>query len=56
MTPEQYDRWEDFSVRMAKTCFQRNRRPYSYEISNTVEDFFAYVEGGGFEYDIEEDS
>jgi hypothetical protein len=53
MTPEQYDRWQDFAIRMARTCFKRNCRPYSYDIIDAVEDFFACVEGGGFEYDSE---
>lgn len=53
MTPEQYERWKDFSVRMAKTAFRRNRRPSSHDIIGMVEDFFASIEGYGFEYDPE---
>lgn len=53
MTNEEYDHWKDFAVRMAKTAFSRNRRPYWYEILDMVEDFFGSIDGYGFEYDPE---
>ena len=40
MTPEQYDRWKDFASRMARTCFQTNRRPDSRWIAGMVEKWF----------------
>ena len=40
MTPEQYERWKDFALRMARTCFQTSRRPNSRWITEVVEDFF----------------
>ena len=44
MTPEQYERWKDFAFRMARTCFQANRRPNSRWIMGVVEDFFDYFD------------
>lgn len=41
MTPEQFDCWHDFSIRMARTCYRRSRRPTAAWILNAVEDFFA---------------
>ena len=40
MTPQQYDRWKDFSLRMAKTCYRAARRPSAAWILNVVEDWF----------------
>ena len=40
MKPEQFERWMDFSIRMARTCYARNRRPYVWEIVENVESFF----------------
>lgn len=40
MKPEEYERWQGFALRMARTCFQANRRPNSRWISGVVEDFF----------------
>lgn len=40
MTHEQYDRWKDFAVRMARTCFRGHREPDSRWIVEVVEDFF----------------
>ena len=40
MTQEQYERWKDFSLRMARTCFKRRRNPTAKEIAANVADFF----------------
>lgn len=40
ITPEQYGRWRDFSIRMALTCFKRKRNPDAAEIERNVEHFF----------------
>ena len=40
MTREQYERWKDFSVRMAGTCFYGHRRPTSTWIIDKVEEWF----------------
>lgn len=40
MTPEQYERWQDFATRMAKTCFVQSRRPNRLWIEEVVADFF----------------
>lgn len=40
MTPEQYDRWQDFARRMARTCFTHLRRPDTAWIVAVVDDFF----------------
>jgi hypothetical protein len=40
MTPDQYERWEDFARRMARTCFLANRRPTSWWIEEVVQEFF----------------
>lgn len=32
MTPEQYERWKDFALRTARTCFKRRRAPSPKEI------------------------
>ncbi len=40
MTPEQYERWKDFALRMARTCFAKHRRPSAAWIEDVVEDFF----------------
>lgn len=41
MTPEQYDRWKDFALRMARICFKGRRRPDTKWIVEVVTDFFA---------------
>jgi hypothetical protein len=40
ITHEQYERWKDFSLRMARTCFKRKRNPDAEEIEANVEHFF----------------
>ena len=40
ITDEQYERWHDFSIRMAQTCFKRKRNPSPAEIEANVEFFF----------------
>jgi len=40
MTQEQYDRWKDFAIRMAKTCYGKHRRPSAAWILDVVEDWF----------------
>ena len=41
MTTEQFARWRDFSMRMARTCFMTLRRPNATWIVGAVEDFFS---------------
>lgn len=38
----QYERWKDFSLRMAKTCFYGHRRPTSTWILEQVESWFYW--------------
>lgn len=40
MTPEQLDRWKDFALRMARTCFAAHRRPSGAWVEEKVADFF----------------
>jgi hypothetical protein len=40
ITHEQYERWHDFAMRMARTCFKRKRNPSPAEIEANVEHFF----------------
>lgn len=40
MTPLQYDRWKDFAMRMARTCFIGQRRPSPEWILENVTEFF----------------
>ncbi len=40
ITPEQFNRWQDFSLRMARACFRRNRNPCPAEIEANVKHFF----------------
>ena len=44
MTPEQYDRWKDFALRMARTCYAKSRRPSAEWIVGVVEDFFDGID------------
>ena len=39
MTPEQFTIWKDFALRMARTCFEKRRRPDAKWIAESVEDF-----------------
>lgn len=40
MTPLQFDRWQDFALRMARTCYAKSRRPSAAWIAHRVEQFF----------------
>lgn len=40
ITPIQFERWKDFSLRMARTCFKHRRVPSAKEITENVEHFF----------------
>lgn len=42
MTHEQYQRWKDFALRMAKTCFTKHRRPSAAWIIDQVECWFHW--------------
>ena len=44
MTPEQYERWQDFALRMARTCYKTNRRPSGRWVVSVVEDWFLYFD------------
>lgn len=44
MTKQQYDRWKDFAIRMARTCFKRRRRPSAQQILENVEEFFGSLQ------------
>ncbi len=44
MTSEQLERWKDFSLRMAKSCYATNRRPYVWQIIENVEWFFDLLD------------
>lgn len=39
MTPEQFATWKDFALRMARTCFEKRRRPDAKWIAESVEEF-----------------
>lgn len=36
----QFERWQDFAIRMARTCFKRRRNPTAKEIEQNVRYFF----------------
>lgn len=40
MTPEQFYRWKDFALRMARCCFRKRRRPNARWIEEVAQDFF----------------
>ena len=44
MNQEQYARWRDFALRMARTCWTNRQRPKRDWIVEAVEDFFAGLE------------
>jgi hypothetical protein len=46
MTPEQFERWKDFSLRMARTCFPEHGSPSRAEIVDYVEDYFGGLDEG----------
>lgn len=43
MTPLQFERWKDFSVRMAKVAYANHRRPSGAWILELVEEFFDEI-------------
>ena len=44
MNQQQYDRWRDFALRMARTCWTNRQRPKRDSIITAVEDFLDSVE------------
>lgn len=44
MTQEQYERWMDFALRMARTCYAAHRRPSCAWIVGSVQDFFGFLD------------
>ena len=42
MTDQQYERWKDFAMRMARTCFRHLRRPSSHWVIEQVESWFYW--------------
>ncbi len=46
MTDEQYQRWKDFALRMARSCFRGQRRPGPRHIVACVWEVFADIESG----------
>lgn len=52
MTNEQYQRWKDFAMRMARTCFRNHRRPNSVWIIEQVDSWFYWrdYQGDWVEY------
>lgn len=44
MTPEQFRRWKDFALRMARTCFEGQLEPDPAWIIEAVEDFFWRID------------
>jgi hypothetical protein len=44
MNEQQYDRWRDFALRMARTCWTNRQRPKRDWIVEAVEDFLDSVE------------
>lgn len=43
MTPEQFEHWKDFALRMARTCFRHRKRPNTAWIVKAVVDFFTWI-------------
>jgi len=44
MTSEQFERWRDFALRMARTCYATSRRPSVTWIEEVVRDFFSSID------------
>jgi hypothetical protein len=42
MTNDQYERWKDFALRMARTCFTTSRRPPASYVIEQVESWFYW--------------
>jgi hypothetical protein len=53
MNNEQFDRWKDFALRMAKTAFKGQRRPCTRQIVEMVQEFFDDIESGAMSLDRE---
>lgn len=45
MTPLQYERWKDFSLRMARHAFPDATEARRGKIARSVEDFFSWYDG-----------
>ena len=43
MNQQQYDRWRDFALRMARTCWTNRSRPKRDWVVEAVENFFDGV-------------
>lgn len=41
MTPDQFQNWRDFALRMARTCYAESRRPSARWVVEQVEEFLA---------------
>lgn len=44
MTKQQHERWQDFALRMARTCYATNRRPTGKWIEGVVLNYFDLLE------------
>ena len=53
MTPDQFQRWEDFALRAARTWYETHRRPSAAQIVEVVEEFFGDCRTGGYAIDPE---
>lgn len=45
MTPDQYERWKDFSLRMALNAFPDATEARRKKIAASIEDFFSWYDG-----------
>lgn len=45
MTPEQYERWRDFSLRMARNAFPEATEGRRRKIAESIEGFFSWYDG-----------
>lgn len=45
MVPEQYDRWKDFSMRMARHAFPDATEARREKIASNIEGFFSWYDG-----------
>ena len=53
MTPEQFERWKDFALRMARTAFKGRRRPGPRHVVACVTEFFGDFETGAYGLDLD---
>lgn len=44
MTQQQFERWKDFAMRMARTSYRHSRRPTAKWIEEVVDHFFAMID------------